>query len=168
MRSLKPETLWIPRRVLGMMLEEATLRFPNETGGVWMGYRVESSRDTVVVDAIGPGPKAGFEPNSFRADVRYQHDQIDQLYHASGRQNSFIGDWHTHPVSRPYLSPIDRAAIREIAGNPLSQQPNPVMGVLGGGEPWRLAAWRYARGRLFGSSFACLMIRLFDDTSRPI
>lgn len=158
-QRLKDETLWLPERLLQLMLREAARRYPRETGGVWMGYRVEESRETVVTHVIGPGPDAWFGMDAFRPDAAYQHAEIDRVYQESGRKDTFLGDWHTHPRSTPYLSAKDRAAIREIATDPKSRQPNPIMAILAGGDPWRLVAWRYRKTGLFRLECAPMILR---------
>ena len=131
------------RTHLQEMVWEANARFPRETGGVWMGYRVERTRETVVTDLVGPGPYAVFGKDSFKPDSDYQLAEIDRIYQQSGRRHTFLGDWHTHPRSGPYLSSTDREALHEIAADPASQQPCPVMAILAGGSPWRLVTWKY-------------------------
>lgn len=141
------------------MLQEANRRFPKETGGVWMGYRVAASRETVVTHWIGPGPHAVFGKDSFKPDSDYQHSEIDRIYQESDRRDEFLGDWHTHPRSTPFLSRKDRAAIREIATDPMSRQPNPIMAILAGGDPWRVIVWRYRKAGIFRAECVPMILR---------
>jgi integrative and conjugative element protein (TIGR02256 family) len=126
-----------------------------------MGYRVAESRETVVTHLIGPGPRAIFKEDSFTPDVDFQQAEIDRLYQGSGRKDTFLGDWHTHPRSTPSLSLTDHAAIRAIAGDPLSRQPNPIMAILAGGDPWRLMAWRYNRMEHLSERCIPMVLRRF-------
>ena len=148
---VKPVTLWIPEAVLAEMVVEAKRCFPQETGGVWMGFRGAESEDLVITHVIGPGPSAIHRNDSFQPDAAYQHAEIEQHYHASGRLDSFLGDWHTHPRSSAYLSRKDRKALREIALNPASGQSRPIMGILAGGQPWKLGVWQF-RSTWYGST----------------
>jgi integrative and conjugative element protein (TIGR02256 family) len=126
-----------------------------------MGYRVKFSRETVVTHIIGPGPKAEFGKEDFQPDADFQHSEIDRIYQASGRRDAFLGDWHTHPHTTPFLSRRDRAAIRKVAKHPMSHQPHPIMAILAGGDPWRLIVWRYDRPKMFGPECFAMIVRKF-------
>jgi integrative and conjugative element protein (TIGR02256 family) len=123
------------------MLAESDVQAPLETGGVLLGV---SDGVNVWIDAvIGPGPAATHRKRSFSPDASYQQQQIAAIYQESGRCVSYLGDWHTHPGSAPYLSWRDRRTLREISRTASARQPNPVMLVFGYGEPWRAVACRY-------------------------
>lgn len=80
---------------------EATARFPQETGGVLMGYWDALGRDVVITTAIGPGPKARHGRTTFSPDHQYQLEAIARYYDTSGRRFTYLGDWHTHRSSSP-------------------------------------------------------------------
>lgn len=149
--GLTPVKLWIPETVLAEMVVEAQRCFPKETGGVWMGYRGTGAEDLVITHMIGPGPGAMHRTDAFQPDATYQHAEIERHYHASGRLDTFLGDWHTHPRSTAYLSRKDRKALREVAESASSAQSRPIMGILAGGKPWKLGAWRF-RPTWYGST----------------
>ena len=114
------------------MVAEATREFPLETGGVLAGYIDSSSGDTVVQVAVGPGPKAIHRPNRFLPDHDYHEKEIATIYAESGRTQSYVGDWHTHPHGNEKLSLSDRRTLARIARAPGARAPKPLMVVLAG------------------------------------
>lgn len=123
------------------MLAEADAHAPLETGGVLLG--VSDGLNVWIDEVIGPGPAAIHRKTSFTPDATYQYQQIAAIYEASGRRVSYLGDWHTHPGSAPYLSWRDRRTLRGISRTASARQPNPVMLVFGYGKPWRAVAYKY-------------------------
>lgn len=136
----------MPCWALNAMAEEAGQLSPDETGGALVGYEAEGG--LVVTDLISAGPLAERSPAGFRPDAEYQLREIARLYEASGRIHTYIGDWHSHPDGSPTCSPVDRAALKEVARSLQARCPRPVMIILGeDDEPWEAVAWRYRPGR---------------------
>jgi integrative and conjugative element protein (TIGR02256 family) len=132
--------LFLPRALLVQMEAEARSHAPNETGGVMLGTAIDSA---VWVEAvIGPGPRAVHRRASFTPDWEDQQREIATAYEQSGRRLAYLGDWHTHPGGGAHLSPTDTRTLRSIARHCAARQPNPIMAVLAGGEPWSASAWR--------------------------
>jgi integrative and conjugative element protein (TIGR02256 family) len=154
------EIVWITNQCVELMVEQADRLFPKEVGGVLMGYRASATRETVVTHVIGPGPRASCQQTRFIPDKRYQLDAIHTHYQESGRRETYLGDWHTHPRSGSDLSPIDARALSTIAKSKASNQPNPLMGILAGGDPWLLTVWRFRSG-LIPRAPEAMEIRLF-------
>ena len=72
-------------------------------------------------------------------------NEIAEHYYASGRVETYLGDWHSHPNGGGRLSSLDRRTLAMIAGFDAARAPRPLMAVLHGGEPWRLAIWLGSR-----------------------
>lgn len=134
-------TLWLRRAVAEYMEAEASHYFPRETGGVLMGYW--SSGEVVVTAAIGPGPKATHSEYGFGPDHEWQQERIANHYTASGRMETYLGDWHCHPgAEHPGLSRKDRCTLHRIAMYSSARLPTPIMVVLiGGGSKWEITGW---------------------------
>ena len=96
-----------------------------------LGYSDEN-RGVVVTNIIGPGPLATHSQRGFSPDADYQQAVLEQLYWESGGRTTYLGDWHTHPVSSPHPSLIDKRTMIRIARTPTSGTTNPVMLILGG------------------------------------
>ena len=86
------------------MVGEAQRAYPQESGGILMGYWVVQPTEAVITDVIGPGPGAIHRDTSFLPDAEYQADQVARRYEASGRLHTYLGDWHSHPNAGPHLS----------------------------------------------------------------
>jgi integrative and conjugative element protein (TIGR02256 family) len=135
-------TAWISEEVLGVMAAEAERLSPKETGGVLLGYWTETAKEVVITDIIGPGPCAVHEERRFVPDTDYQEREIARIYEWSGWRRTYLGDWHSHPLSRVYLSRRDRKTLRRIAGHADARAPLPLMVILAGGSPWKLGIWQ--------------------------
>src|SRR5262245_43580637 len=91
------EIAWIPEKMFEAMTIEADRTFPDETGGVLLGYWAKPYSEVVVTQLIGPGPRAIHKRNRFIPDSDYQEEEIARLYKESGHLHVYLGDWHTHP-----------------------------------------------------------------------
>lgn len=141
--GLKEAVVWIPQNVVQACFEEASDKFPLETGGTFMGWWADA--DTAVITAVvGPGPNAHHGRHSFQPDEAWQLDQIARHYAASGRRETYLGDWHSHPdISRGTLSWIDRRVLRRVITTPSARCPSPLMAIVWGqSDDWQLTVWR--------------------------
>lgn len=136
-----PGVVWLASSALALMNDEASAKAPLETGGVLMGYRGEESGEPVVTHAIGPGPRAVHDRVAFLPDQIFHVKRIAEIYRASGRRISYLGDWHTHPGGSAYLSECDEATLMLIALNKKARAPQPVMLILCPGPIWLPHAW---------------------------
>lgn len=135
--------VWMSPDVLQACFDEASDKFPLETGGTFMGWCADA--DTTVITAmIGPGPNAHHSGHSFQPDEAWQLDQIADHYAASARRETYLGDWHSHPeASSGTLSWTDRRVLRRVITTPSARCPTPLMIVLWGqSDDWQLTAWR--------------------------
>lgn len=122
------------------MVYEAELTYPLETGGILMGYWVES--DIVITHGVGPGTHAVHKSNGFRPDVNFHEAEIARIYEESSRLSTYLGDWHTHPGGSASLSWRDKRTMRRIANSPEARCVMPLMTILAGHELDWLAIWR--------------------------
>jgi integrative and conjugative element protein (TIGR02256 family) len=137
---------WIPDEVSKLLVKEATSAFPNETGGVLMGYWGVAYSEVVVTHAVGPGPLALHYRKSFLPDATYQENEIARIYEDSNRISTYLGDWHTHPKGSSFLSYRDKRTLRRIADHSDARCSIPIMAVLGGGDnDWFMRVWKYQR-----------------------
>jgi integrative and conjugative element protein (TIGR02256 family) len=135
------EIVWIPNKMFEEMTIEADRAFPDETGGVLLGYWAKPYSEIVITRLIGPGPRAIHKRNRFIPDSDYQEEEIARLYKESGYLHVYLGDWHTHPGSTAYLSPKDHRTLAIIAEFPEARMPVPIMAILGG-PPWSIKVWK--------------------------
>lgn len=156
--------LWIERESLKVITAEADRSYPNETGGILVGYAA-SQNQHVASGAIGPGPKAFHHLSRFEPDHPWQCKQLDVIYDQSSGSLVYLGDWHTHPRGSVETSRLDRRTLRGLSRHLAGQSVRPIM-LIGGGTPdsWAWAAYQYRSDLLWGISIQCekLAIRLFD------
>lgn len=139
--TVELERLWISATVLETVAAEAEAWAPDETGGVLMGYEAEGG--LVVTRLVGGGPNAVRSANGFAPDEQFQLAEIGRIYEESGRINTFIGDWHSHPGGSPFYSNLDRHAMRTVSRSETARCPRPLMMILGCQDEWEAVAWRY-------------------------
>ena len=140
--------LWIPKPIYQSMIIDTEKWKPCETGGVFMGYRAEN-QDSVVTDMIYAGPCAIHSRFRFNPDQDYQLKQIADIYLASKGTITYLGDWHSHPNSKPELSLLDRRTLTKIAITTESMNKNPIMVILGRyPKQWTLNAVYFVSGKL--------------------
>jgi integrative and conjugative element protein (TIGR02256 family) len=136
------KVLWLSAAVVKALFREAARAFPSETGGVLMGYQVEI--ETVVSDVIGPGPNAQHSRTAYMPDHEYQELEVARVYQESGRRTTYVGDWHTHPNGRLYLSRTDSTTLKSISAHSPARVRRPVMAIVAGKTgDWRIGAWQW-------------------------
>ena len=84
----------MPRTVKQACNDEASEMFPLETGGTYMGWWSYACT-AVITTEIGPGPNASHGRHHFQPDQEWQLEQIARHYVASGRRETYLGDWHS-------------------------------------------------------------------------
>nr|WP_292516581.1 Mov34/MPN/PAD-1 family protein [Mesorhizobium sp.] len=134
--------VWLPRSVIEDMRVDADQWYDKETGGTFMGYWADS-HVAVVTAMIPAGPNAKHERRNFLPDQHWQQAEIGKHYHQSGRLDTYLGDWHTHPDAiSNRLSWTDRACLKNIIRTPSARTSTPIM-MLMCGKPggWGLYAW---------------------------
>lgn len=146
-----PTTVWVTTDVLEWVEDEAGRAFPNETGGVLMGWHRPERDEFVVVHAVGPGSGSVHESHRFEPDNRHHVEAVGDVYQRSGRKVTYLGDWHTHPLGTTSLSWTDRRTLGGIASHEPSRCPEPLMFVLGGSPDvgWDAQAHAWVPRRLW-------------------
>jgi integrative and conjugative element protein (TIGR02256 family) len=124
--------VWFATEVVVEMAAEAARTFPLETGGVLMGYTDTSGEQIVVRACTGPGTLAVHGGSNFVPDHEFHEREVARIYAASGRIWSYLGDWHSHPDGRLFLSSDDRKTLGRIARSVNARVPTPIMTVIAG------------------------------------
>jgi integrative and conjugative element protein (TIGR02256 family) len=139
---LQDVTVWIPSRILQTLHSEANRLFPDETGGVLIGYWADDI-NVVVTAGVGPGPAAIHGRYSYEHDHVWEAAQIALDYERSGRSHVYIGDWHTHPEAvSGRLSRTDRRSLRSVLGSREARLSRALMVVLfGRPSGWEADCW---------------------------
>ncbi|EII3114138.1 MULTISPECIES: Mov34/MPN/PAD-1 family protein [Vibrio harveyi group] len=129
---------------------------PLETGGAFFGYQAENN-DIVITHLISSGPKAKHKKFSFEPDQEYQLSQMEIIYYENEGRLSYLGDWHSHPVSSPLLSRRDEKTLLNIAFSESAKCSRPLMIIFGSlPEKWSVNAVRFSEGmKYFGPFYKC-------------
>lgn len=141
--------LWVSGSLLREIEAECTRVFPNETGGILLGYR-GGADEFVVTAVIGPGPSAHHSRYAFSPNHEFQEREVARIYRESGRNWNYLGDWHSHPGGGPHLSGTDRGTIARIASSEEARAPEPLMLVVWGtpDDRWHVTTYRLRQGWL--------------------
>jgi len=121
--------VWLSFQALAAMIAEGHRCEPLETGGALIGYWA-SSDEAVITCIVGPGPAAEHELTAFTPDHGFHQNEIDRIYRATGRTETYLGDWHTHPRNGACLSDKDIRTLKKIAHHQPSRLAHPLMAVL--------------------------------------
>lgn len=107
-----------------------------------MGYWSDDKL-VAVTASIEPGPRARHARSGFEPDQKWQTEKIAQHYAASGRIETYLGDWHTHPDALAGgLSQQDKRTLLRIAQHAKARAAKPLMVVLcGGPSDWEIYPW---------------------------
>ena len=134
--------MWVRRAATKEILDSASRHYPQESGGILMGYWSDSD-NVVATHSIGPGPDAEHREHSFKPDHEWQAEEVARHYESSGRIETYLGDWHSHPGTQwADLSFKDRATLYRIAKYQAARAPTPIMAVvIGEPDSWHIAGW---------------------------
>lgn len=138
--------VWIKQGLLDRIFSEGNKSLPKETGGILMGYRV-SLREVVITDIVGPGKNAVHESMSFHPDQAFHEKEIERIYKESGKLITYLGDWHTHPNSHPYLSSKDKQTIVSISKFRKARLSNPLM-LIAAPPKNDFKVWTYSKSKI--------------------
>jgi integrative and conjugative element protein (TIGR02256 family) len=146
MKTLAPSrnacVVWLKRSVVEACVREASRTFPMESGGTFMGWWT-NTHTAVITAAVGPGPRAVHSADHFEPDQEWQLKMIERHYEKSGRRETYLGDWHSHPRAlSPELSTTDKAVLHSIIKTPAARCSQPIMAVLWGSNlMWNVTVW---------------------------
>lgn len=140
--------LWIPRDALKSLIIEGNQKAPRETGGILAGYVSDDDQEIVITSVVGPGPNAIHKKRRFTPDYEFHKDEIGKIFDESKGRITYLGDWHTHPGAKAYMSFLDKRALSSIAKERENFMDRPIMMILGNTteynrtHEWTPKAWR--------------------------
>ncbi|WP_031553078.1 ThiF family adenylyltransferase [Parvularcula oceani] len=102
-----------------------------ETGGLLFGA-IDEVANTVWIDqAFGPPPDSDQSPSGFVCGTEGVHELAAKVVDDSGGRTSFVGMWHSHPVSAGSPSETDMAAMIKTLALADAAPRFSVMGIVG-------------------------------------
>ncbi|MDT8389183.1 MAG: Mov34/MPN/PAD-1 family protein [Lentisphaeria bacterium] len=102
-----------------------------ETGGLLAGYFSADNSEVVVTKIVTAGPNAVHGIYSYVPDYEADREAIGKIYDETDGLESYLGDWHSHPIGGAYLSWRDRRALKNIARFEGNFVESPVMLIIG-------------------------------------
>lgn len=134
---------WLSDDTWEKMIKLAQEKHPLETGGILLGYT--NSKHTIVTAIIGPGSNAQHFRSRFVPDAKYHQRQIEAHFEKTGGNDTYLGDWHTHPEGVARLSWRDKRTLNKIAAEGENLITPPTMAILAGGpNNWHLRTFHYS------------------------
>ncbi|WP_421955258.1 Mov34/MPN/PAD-1 family protein [Polaromonas sp.] len=95
--DLENMALCIDAGVVEKMHSLRKSNFPNETGGILLGYHDLNVNAIVVVDALAAPPDSRSSPASFERGVLGVADAAKEAHKRTAGIVGYIGEWHSHP-----------------------------------------------------------------------
>lgn len=140
-------TVWLDTLARAHIEREALKRRLCETGGALFGW--EGEERLVVACASGPGSRAKHRLRRFEPHRATTATAMRAVEAASEKRYSYLGSWHTHPLSGPSPSALDAETAGELAAQPDLLLPRPLLLILSTlwrartVRPTEMRAWRW-------------------------
>jgi integrative and conjugative element protein (TIGR02256 family) len=122
--------LTIPEEVLSRMLDLCRSAYPDETGGILVGYYTAAQDCAVVTRASEAPPDSGRGKSWFVRGTSGLQRWLDGLWR--GQRHHYLGDYHSHPGGDPSPSIKDLAQLEEIANDEPRKCPELLLILIGG------------------------------------
>lgn len=105
--------VWLPSNCLTKIQYLSENAFPNECGGLLLGYI--NQNDIVIRSVSVSGPKSKATETRFIPDQEFDEMTIKNYFFQSNGLETFLGDWHSHPTGDAGLSYLDRLTLSRTA-----------------------------------------------------
>jgi integrative and conjugative element protein (TIGR02256 family) len=115
---------YVSNETLSKIKQELTYHYPNEFGGVFVGFKNENL--TFIDDVLIPDD---FE-NGRTIFVRRPgtlNDRLELIFNRTKGKITYIGEWHSHPNCPANPSSTDIIAMQEIADDKKTGNSNPIL-----------------------------------------
>ena len=105
--------IWLEAAERDRIAEEAARRRFLETGGPIFGYATDDA--VVITRVFGPGPGARHRPTRFSSAPEWVKSCIDEVFDSTDGRETYLGEWHSHPLGGASPSRTDVNAVTSIA-----------------------------------------------------
>jgi integrative and conjugative element protein (TIGR02256 family) len=119
------QTVWVAADAVATMEAEARRFRLRETGGALFGYKAGNG-DLVVTESCGPGPNATHHRFRLVPDRDHTQAAIYRILKSSQGRDTYLGEWHSHPLGRPRPSTKDIETLDDISSQEGVRLPRPV------------------------------------------
>lgn len=95
---------WVSAEIVSELHQKRESKLPSETGGVLMGVVDTDAKIIHVCVALNPPPDSHGSPSHFERGIVGLAEEINQVAKKTGGQLTYLGEWHSHPVSYLLIS----------------------------------------------------------------
>ena len=122
-------TLVVKEKVIQQIEEHAQISYPNEIGGIYIGYHSEEKPNYVYIfDILTPDIYAN-SPIFFQPEHNTLNQKLAEVEEKYKGQIYFVGEWHTHPEMSNQFSFTDFLSIRKVAKSRNVFIDNPILSI---------------------------------------
>jgi hypothetical protein len=83
--------------LIGKLLKERSIKLPNETGGVLIGYFDTQRKIVYVVDSISSPSDSKEGPTFYERGCMKLEKALEEIKVITADQIAYVGEWHSHP-----------------------------------------------------------------------
>lgn len=105
-------SIHISKSVLKTIEEETTFHYPNEFGGVFIGYK--SEENFIITNILIPDEYKNGK-TIFIREPGTLNERLSQIHNITNGKIQYLGEWHSHPDGPTNPSSTDVNAMNEIA-----------------------------------------------------
>lgn len=121
--------LIISKKILERIQKQSISDYPNETGGILMGSRIDDK--TLFITEMVIPKDFDSSPNSYTREVADINLYLAESYHRSNGFINYLGEWHSHPNASAQFSQKDLRTMQKIANEPNTNNKNPLLLICG-------------------------------------
>jgi integrative and conjugative element protein (TIGR02256 family) len=110
---------------INRMILTCVSSYPNETGGVLIGYYNDTLNCATITEIIFEIPDSKRGKTWFLRGIKGIQNRLHQLW--SSRRIYYLGEWHFHPGGTPVPSQVDINQMLEIASTFSAHCPEPIL-----------------------------------------
>lgn len=122
--SATSKFLYISNDTLSKIKQELSHHYPNEFGGVFVGYKKD---DLIIIDDVLIPDDFENGKTIFVRRPGTLNDRLELIFNETSGKITYIGEWHSHPDGPPSPSSTDINAMQEIADTKKIGNSNPIL-----------------------------------------
>lgn len=121
-------TLSISQELLDKMYVSAKDHYPNEFGGLLIGFYNNGNKNLVISDILLPNIFIS-SPVFFERETEDLQDNLKNFFNSTPPK-FYVGEWHSHPNGATWPSKRDIKAMQQIQNDEKVAIEKPILGIL--------------------------------------
>lgn len=114
--------------VIALLKKLYSESLPKETGGILFGHYTEDLETAIVTNIYYNISDSQQSYRSFKRGKKGFRKYSNEMWK---KNTYYLGEWHTHPKSLPYMSSTDRNQMKAIKKSPKIKCPEPILIIVG-------------------------------------